>query len=300
MTQGLWKRIEQRLRWKRRTGKQLIGELSALVDVTVASQVRDRQRQSSNPLSAHGASVFSQSDEDGITIEILRRIDRLDSGVYAEFGVGDGVENNTLVLAALGWRGFWVGGQDLAIKLPPPQTRRLHYTKAWINLDNIVELARAGLQGLGESRLDVISLDLDGNDLHFVHALLGAGVKPALFIVEYNARFPPPIEFSIDYDSDHRWNGDDYFGASLASFHKVFNSFRYRLVCCNGHTGSNAFFVDSTLADRFADVPTSLNELYVAPHYWLPRSGGHRKSLRTIERVLAGGPFNPKSRPSPE
>jgi hypothetical protein len=31
-----------------------------------------------------------------------------------EFGVGDGTENNTLVLLSIGWRGAWVGGENLA------------------------------------------------------------------------------------------------------------------------------------------------------------------------------------------
>ena len=45
---------------------------------------------------------FSQTDEDGITIEILRRIGCLEKGTFAEFGPGDGMENNTLILKSLG------------------------------------------------------------------------------------------------------------------------------------------------------------------------------------------------------
>lgn len=45
--------------------------------------------------------VYSQSDEDGITLAIVRRLD-IARGVFAELGVGDGVENNTLVFLALG------------------------------------------------------------------------------------------------------------------------------------------------------------------------------------------------------
>jgi hypothetical protein len=52
------------------------------------------------------------NDEDGITFEIPRRIGLAD-GVFAEFGVGNGVENNTLAPAAAGWTGFWVDGEDL-------------------------------------------------------------------------------------------------------------------------------------------------------------------------------------------
>src|SRR5689334_5694165 len=66
-----------------------------------------------NPLNRFGAKYFSQADEDGITCEIVRRLG-IKNGIFAEFGVGNGLENNTLILLANGWRGFWVGGQDLA------------------------------------------------------------------------------------------------------------------------------------------------------------------------------------------
>src|SRR6516225_11835412 len=92
-----------------------IRELNALVgglnDLVHFSQTKELQVQHGNPLNRFGKKCFSQSDEDGITLEILRRIGVLESGVFAEFGVGDGTENNTLILAALGWKGFWVSGE---------------------------------------------------------------------------------------------------------------------------------------------------------------------------------------------
>jgi hypothetical protein len=50
-------------------------------------------------------------------MEILRRIG-VSNGTFAEFGVGNGLKNKTLVLTALGWSGFWVGGEHLALPLP--------------------------------------------------------------------------------------------------------------------------------------------------------------------------------------
>jgi hypothetical protein len=35
----------------------------------------------------------------------------VETGTFAEFGVGNGLENNTLILLASGWRGFWIDGQ---------------------------------------------------------------------------------------------------------------------------------------------------------------------------------------------
>ena len=290
---GLLNRLEKRLRWKRSAIKNIAGTLDTLFDYLLHAQVKQWQAQSANPLNAFGAKTFSQSDEDGITLEILRRLGLQQAGVYGEFGVGDGTENNSLILAALGWKGFWVGGQDLAVQTPAEGQSRFRYLKAWITLDNIVSLAQSGLNAVGAESPDVLSLDLDGNDIYFVEALLTAALRPKLFIVEYNAKFPPPVEFQIAYDADHQWLRDDYFGASLASFARLFERFGYRLVCCNSHTGSNAFFVDAQYADHFEDVPVDIRALYVEARYWLPKKSGHPASIKTIERVLAADPSGP-------
>lgn len=90
----------------------------------------------------------------------------------------------------------------------------------------------------------LISIDLDGNDYHFVKAILEKGIRPGVFIVEYNGKFLPVLEWIMPYEIDHVWQGNDYFGASLTSFSKLFDCFGYRLVCCNAATGANAFYVD--------------------------------------------------------
>jgi hypothetical protein len=72
-----------------------------------------------HPLRIRGRRHFSQNDEDGILLEILRRLDIVDPRSFIEFGVGDGTENNTIILLAKKWRGAWVGGENLAFDVPP-------------------------------------------------------------------------------------------------------------------------------------------------------------------------------------
>lgn len=238
-----------------------------------------------NPLNRAGRRCFSATDQDGITLEILRRLGRLGDGVFAEFGVGDGTENNTLILAALGWKGFWVGGQDLAFSVG--DNPRFTYEKAWVNAANILALSRSCLRRIDATQVDVISLDLDGNDLYLAEKLLADGICPKLFIVEYNGKFPPPVKFQISYDPDHVWRSDDYFGASLTSFAELFARFGYRLVCCNSHSGSDAFFVDAASSEHFADVPTEIEQLYAEPRYFnYGGSGQHKTSPRTVAKIL--------------
>ena len=245
--------------------------------------ISDRQMSHPNPLARYGKKCFSQTDEDGITLEILRRLN-LSNGVFAEFGVGDGTENNTLILMALGWKGFWVGGESLAFS--HAKSARLSFNKTWVTRENIYNIYMEGCIRIGAKNVDLVSLDLDGNDLYFCEELLENGVKPSLFIVEYNAKFPPPIKFSIDYDPKHTWLCDDYQGASLSSFTELFKKFGYFLVCCNAATGSNAFFVRTEFNEKFSDVPKNEGEIYVAPHYYLFNKYGHRGSIKTIEKIV--------------
>jgi hypothetical protein len=239
-----------------------------------------------NPLLAFGRRHFSQNDEDGILQEILRRIDITQPSVFLELGVGDGTENNTIILLALGWRGIWIGGEDLAFQLPIDGAR-LVFLQRWITKDNAPALVNEGLAALRINLQDirVAVVDLDGNDGHIVRALLTGGLAPDVFIVEYNAKFPPSSEFEMPYDKDHRSQGDDYFGVSLQKWVKIFTPAGYTLVACNDN-GVNAFFVMTTHMPRFTDVPTNIEVLYRNGSYYRYPTTGHATSPKTV-RYLA-------------
>jgi hypothetical protein len=246
----------------------------------------DKRAASSNPLVKAGQKYFSQSDEDGITLEICRRIGKLEAGIFVEFGVGDGLENGTLILLMNGWRGVWIGGEELKIAVPPASPR-LKFLRNWITAENCVELMTSGLSALGSPEVDYLSVDLDGNDLYVAEALMNSGVRPSLLVVEYNSKFPPPIRWTIAYDPQHRWGGNDYHGASLQSFIDLFGASGYRLVGCN-LTGSNAFFVDRKFDHAFSDVPTDPAALFHPADYNWFLGRGHATSPKTIERFLEG------------
>lgn len=240
-----------------------------------------------NPLNRCGRKIFSNSDEDGITLEIARRIGMV-GGVFAEFGVGNGLENNTIALAAIGWKGFWVGGQKLAfsVETAAPGTQGdFAFFQEFVDRTNVLPLARQGLDTIAESELDLLSLDLDGNDFYFIEELLKGGLRPKIFLVEYNAKFPPPIRWKIDYDPQHRWSYDDYFGASLMEFCDLFERHGYFLVCCNSGSGANAWFVQSAYRNAFRDVPQDVNVLWSPPRYFQVKYG-HPASPKTVVSII--------------
>jgi hypothetical protein len=256
---------------------------NAVKDLLIRHSMHRLYADHPNPLNKFGRKCFSQTDEDGITLEIVRRLG-VKKGTFAEFGVGDGLENNTIILGALGWRGFWVSADDLAMDIP--KSGRLLYIRDWVTLESVSRHTRAGLDFLGADRLDVISLDMDGNDIYFVEDLLKNGFAPKLFIVEYNGKFPPPARFQIAYDPDFSWAMDDYYGAALANFMDLFERHGFRLVCCNSFNGGNAFFVRNDFSHLFGDVPTDINDVYSEICYYMYSSHGHRPCARTVEAVF--------------
>jgi hypothetical protein len=252
-----------------------------LKDALLAINVDQFFSYTENPLNKFGHKCFSQNDEDGITIEVCRRLG-LTAGTYAEFGVGDGKENNTLILAALGFRGFWVGGSEV-FRADKPGI--FEFKKSWITLDNIHSTARDAMASLNIAELDIVSLDLDGNDYYLVDNLLKNRINPKVFILEYNARFPPPVKFKIDYNPNHRWEGDDYFGASLSTLEELLGLGGYSLVCCNS-TGNNAFFVRNDFMKHFDDVPRGAQHLFVPSRHFLYRQPNNPLSEKTLATMF--------------
>jgi len=73
---------------------------------------------------AHGAQYWSQNYEDGMIAEIFRRIG-VQSKTFLEIGIGDGRENNTAALVAMGWSGWWIDASKKACNLIAAQLREV-------------------------------------------------------------------------------------------------------------------------------------------------------------------------------
>ena len=198
-------------------------------------------------LERHGAKVYSQNEEDGIVTEILRRIG-VTGRTFWEFGVQDGTENNTLYRLVDGWRGAWIEGSPADVAKIRERFAaaitdgRLKVREGLVDRDNVNALAAE----LGLPReLDLLSIDIDGNDYHVWEAL--DAVAPRAVVIEYNPKLPPPTRWVMRYDPSHARDGSDQYGASLAALAALGERRGYRLVACN-ITGSNAFFVRQDLA----------------------------------------------------
>ncbi len=240
-------------------------------------------KSSNNPLLKFGRKYFSQNDEDGILLEILGRTGILDkqNKNFIEFGVGNGTENNTLILLMNDFQGVWIGNEDLVIDTST--SKRLSYIKNWVTLENIDSLYGQAINFLNSNEIDVFSMDLDGNDLHFINSIIKSYSQPNIIIAEYNGKFPPPIKFNINYDENHNFNSD-YMGASLQSLVDALED-NYILVACNV-AGCNSFFVHKKFQSAFHDIPKKISEIFMPANYGIVTRVGHGVSPKTIEHFI--------------
>ena len=194
-------------------------------------------------LTRHEMKVFSQNGEDGVVVELLNRIG-VGPRFFVEFGIGDGTEGNCVWLADVaGWSGLFIeydpaGFASLAHKYSGTRVQVLQEMVTPDSLQSQLDAAGVPLE------LDVLSIDIDGNDLHVWAAV--DRYRPRLVIVEYNGSMDRDTVRRTPY-LDGAWDGTGVFGSSLAAFDEVAASLGYVLA----HTemsGTNAFYVRSDLA----------------------------------------------------
>jgi hypothetical protein len=248
-------------------------------------------------LERHGWKAYSQNDEDGILQEIFRRIGVRHKS-FVEFGCGYGLENNTAYLLSQGWRGLWMDGDQVNAERIATgfgyliEHGLLKFKQAFITRENIDALIAEAALG---PEIDLLSIDLDGNDYGVWEAI--SAVDARVVMIEYNAKFRPPHDWTLTYDANHVWAGNDQMGSSLAALARLGAAKGYQLVGCN-LIGLNAFFVRSDLTgDRFA-MPATAEHLYQAPRYYFITSyccGHPACSLTIVEGacVNAGLPWPP-------
>jgi hypothetical protein len=242
----------------------------------------DLHRRSPRALGGHGYKIFSQSDEDGIIAEIFRRIGTT-SRTFVEFGVGDGLENNTAALLYEGWSGLWIDGSDQFCRqiantyAPAIGAGQLAVVNSFITVDNI-DLIIADKVRTGE--IDLLSVDIDGNDSHVFRAI--RSIDPRVVVFEYNAKFGPSIDYCMAYQADYVWRKSDRFGASLKHFENIMRDRGYSCVGCN-IVGTNSFFVrDDLLADHFEGPFTSEAQFQPARYELAGLPSGHPVSADTF------------------
>mmetsp|Transcript_38511 Transcript_38511/g.67954 ORF Transcript_38511/g.67954 Transcript_38511/m.67954 type:complete len:439 (+) Transcript_38511:26-1342(+) len=147
-------------------------------------------------LGSFWASGYSQVGQDGV-LWALFNVLGAGGKYYVEFGVQAGCERNTRWLAErCGWSGLLLDGGF--------QNSSIGLHQAFISAANIVALLQ---KYQVPKNIDLLSIDIDGQDWHVWHALGEAGYRPRVLVIEYSSQLGYPGDLVRPRKDDSPGNG---------------------------------------------------------------------------------------------
>lgn len=197
--------------------------------------------------------VFSQWGEDGILDFLCEKIGLIKPRVL-EIGAGNFTECNSRFLAENRNASVVVvdGRNDLVINVNSSSLKwktHIFALEEWVTTKNINTIINSAKNMIG--KLDVLSIDLDGNDYWIVEAADLSEFK--IIVVEYNPLFGSAHGVSVP--SDDNFNRATahysclYYGASLKAFNHILDQKGFVFMGSN-RVGNNAFFVHKQVVEK--------------------------------------------------
>jgi len=125
--------------------------------------------------------------------------------------------------------------------------------KAWQSRITLETLSATMDLVSAPEEVDLLSIDLDGNDYWIWEAL---ELSARLVVIEYNPAPGKKRAVVMPYNSEFKWQTNFsgfYFGASLAALEILGRKKGYRLIGCNP-VGVNAFFLRDDIESPFETV----------------------------------------------
>ena len=206
-----------------------------------------------------GFRVFSQFDEDGIVLFLLATIGG-GSARFVEIGAGDGIHASNCANLAfnLGFHGLFVDSNEESVqrgravydahpdtKLFPPI-----FKQSFVTRENVLGVvAESGF----EDDVDLLSIDIDGNDYFIWEAL--DKLRPRLVLIETHTEYGTR-DVLAPYRADYDWRKAEPtapIGASPVAMTRLADELGYRLVGAN-RFGFNAFYLRADLGQ--GTIPT--------------------------------------------
>jgi hypothetical protein len=224
--------------------------------------------------------IFSQNGEDGVLEKIFSVIGTTNS-YYVEFGVENGAECNTRYLREkYGWNGLLMDGGY--------ENKKINLRREFITAENINQLFS---KYQVPKEFDLLSIDIDYNDFYIWQAL-GSEYRPRAVVIEYNPTHLPSEDKVVLYDAKGKWDGTNYYGASMLALYKLGRKKGYSLVHADAKA-VNLFFIRNDIIANLGETFENINspvKLYKRPKYGKGRgpNGGHRKDRKRRKYISSG------------
>jgi hypothetical protein len=157
---------------------------------------------------------YSQNGEDLFILELFKGVKR--QLYYVELGAGDGVHfSNCRLLKENGWKGISVDADNKG---------NSDVIQSFITVENILET-------IGDSKIDFLSIDLDGNDYWILLEILNNGDnKPKVICCEINSQLHNKYAMAINYDASRFWDGSYSYGMNYVAAFEILEHFGYQVI----------------------------------------------------------------------
>jgi hypothetical protein len=221
----------------------------------IIEKIKQPFDKSYNWLSRHARNVSSQYGEDGVIQKIVEIIGA-ECRHCVEFGAWDGklYSNTYNLLVNHGWHGVMIEGNKSKyneLKKCYAEFPRVTCLNQFVGFDSHNNLDRVLSATPTPQNFDLLSIDIDGNDLHVWAAT--NRYKPRVVIIEFNPAIPNDIIYI--QDPDMRVNQ----GSSLLALTLIGKKKGYELIAV---TVANAFFVIKELYPLFDMVDNSVGKMF--------------------------------------
>ena len=208
-------------------------------------------------LREYAENVHSQFGEDGIIKKIFEIVGTTTKRCV-EFGAWDGFHlSNTARLWTESWNAVLIEGDRARFEELKEKVKAYKCIPvcAFVGTDHKKDsleflIEQAGVRG----EIDLLSIDIDGNDYHIFQSL--EKLRPRVIICEYN----PTIPYYVDVVP----KPNSFLGCSLGSLTRLAEEKDYRLVAT---TETNGFYVLESLYSKFEEFETSIEKLAIPRRY---------------------------------
>src|SRR5260370_16320657 len=216
--------------------------VGALEEVYMGSRIRDMQtlkelQEQSRWLLNHASNVTSQFGEDGIIAKALELLPQRNHWCI-EFGAWDGKKYSKTynLISAHGYRGVLIEANAVRFR----DLQRTHDAQKNILINAAVGFTeKDSLETLLRGHpipddVDLLSIDIDGNDYHVWDAIYK--LRPKLVVIEFNPTIANPVRFL------HHPRLGVTHGSSAAALIELARAKGYELICA---MTCNLIFVES-------------------------------------------------------
>lgn len=203
----------------------------------------------------------SYAQEFNTLYTILKTISGISNKKFIDIGCGDGFNMSTAFpLTNHGWIGLLIDSDLKSIEIAKKRFKNSNHK---IILHNVTSLNIFELILINNyADASYLKIDIDSYDLTILKSVLNAGMRPDIFSIEINERFPPPIKFERFESVERRIFPDFFYGCSLSSVEAEARNFNYVLIDL---AYNNAFYVRKELIPnnfKLKDIYTIYNEGY--------------------------------------